>query len=1410
MADHDDSPAAPAISEHPRTPRARGPIVVGLGASAGGLHALKEFFATVPADSGLAFVVVVHLSPDHESHLADLLQAHSAIPVAQVTTETLIEPNRAYVIPPGRSLSAVDSHLRLGPLADSRVARAPVDHFFRTLAATHDGASIGVILSGSGSDGTAGIRYIREHGGMAIAQDPVETEYDGMSRSAIATGSVDRVLPIAGMMPQILEFERTHPELVVAPDDVAEPAVDDTGKDPLQTVLTLVRLRTGHDFLRYKRSTVARRVARRMQILNIETLPAYVDTLRGETQEAATLLDDLLINVTSFFRDPDVFRTLEADVVPALFEGKGRNDAVRVWSVGCATGEEAYTLGMLLLEEAERRPNPPQLQLFATDLHEPSLQYGREALFSEMIETEISPERLARFFRRESGGFRVTKELRDVVVFATHNLLRDPPFSRQDLIVCRNVLIYLQRDVQDEVVEVFHYALRPGGRLLLGTAEMLDRSELFSVDDKAAHLYRRREGHRGALRFPVVPSTGPSRLPPAERAVPLHEPGAGFGVAHQRMLERYAPPSILVGSDHAVIHLSDNVGRYLQHPGGEPTSNLFRLVREEFRLELRTGLHTSREQHATWRSRPIVTRIDGVDRLVILRVSPADEPELEGLTLVIFDEVDERVLAPAPRPGEMDDAHIVAIETELDVTRSRMQALIEEFETSQEEMRAANEELQSANEELRSTMEELETSREELQSVNEELQTLNQENRHKVEELSQLSGDLQNLLQATDVATIFLDRNLRILRYTPRVSSVFNIRHTDRGRPLADLTHRLGYATLIDDARRVLQTLVPSEHEVEGPSSASWYVLRLSPYRTMDDRIEGVVITFVDVSAMKDTELALRRTQERQAFLVRLQDATRVLSDPIQIQRVTSRLLGEHLRVNRVSYAEIEGEEAVVRGAYEHDAEPLPSRLPLTQLGASLHAPPELGEPIAVDDVETDARFGEADRVALRSAGVAAFASVMIVKDGRWIAAFGAQSRSPRVWLPDELALLRDVGERTWDAVERARSDRALKVSEERYRLTIESALNYAIFTTDADGRIESWSPGATAVFGWTAAEAIGRSFDITFTEEDRAVGEPNAELAVSRQNGSAPDRRWHLRKDGTRVFIDGATHLLRDAITGERFVKIGQDVTLRREWEESLHDLNESLERRVAERTEQLSRANDARDDMRLRLVQAEEQERQRLARELHDEVGQHLIALGLGLQALSDVAPAGSEVDRRAAQLRELVASLSRDMHAITMRLRPRALDDFGLPAALEAYADVWSRRSGIIVDLHASPNIERLPPAVESAVYRVVQEGLTNVVKHSGATRASVVVERRDGLVVAIVEDNGRGFEVQPGEQHTASGLGLLGIRERALLLGGTAQIESTVGGGTTVLVRIPVSFPGRSTRERAGELRGHDGQ
>ncbi len=685
-----------------------------------------------------------------------------------------------------------------------------------------------------------------------------------MPQSAIATGLVDLVLPLAKIPEQILRFARTQPRVVV-PEDGTE--LNERELQLLHKIFTLVRTRTGRDFSRYKRSTVMRRLRRRMQLSQTEELDDYLQLLREESSEVTALSNDFLITVTNFFRDPSVFEQLEQTVIPQLLAGKSADQSVRVWSVGCSTGEEAYSLAMLLLEEAARQEVPPELQVFASDLHETSLLKAREGFYPGDIEEHVTPERLRRFFVKEDGGYRIRKEVRDLVVFAPHNLMGDPPFSRIDLIACRNVLIYLQREVQNDVIELFHYALQPEGYLLLGTSETVEGSELFRTENKQHCLFRKRNVPAPELRLPVFPLTNAR---PAGLAAPATEHERApivYGALHQQIVERFAPPSLLVGPNYKVVHLSEHVGRYLIHPGGEVTTNVFKLVRPELHAELRATLHAAREQNRPARSKTIALPVDGKSSKVILSVLPPHAAQEEGFFVVCFDEppVFEPTVLFVDKPveGNIPEAEppLRELEHELDLTRQRLQSITEEYETSQEEMKASNEEMQSTNEELRSTMEELETSKEELQSTNEELTTLNQENRHKVEELSQLSGDLQNLLAATHIATLFLDRQLRIMRFTPQVTELFNVRLQDRGRPLSDITHRLGYDELRDDAERVLDKLVPAEREVSD-EAGQWYLTRVLPYRSAADRIGGVVITFVDITARKRSEEALRKSEE--------------------------------------------------------------------------------------------------------------------------------------------------------------------------------------------------------------------------------------------------------------------------------------------------------------------------------------------------------------------------------------------------------------------------------------------------------------------------------------------------------------------------------------------------------------------
>ncbi|HUG02707.1 MAG TPA: chemotaxis protein CheB [Longimicrobiales bacterium] len=923
--------------------------MVGIGASAGGLAALKTLFARIPADSGAAWVVVMHLSPTHESHLSELLQPHVGVPVRQVTETTALEPDQIYVMPPNANLNAIDTHVRLSELEARAAHRGPVDHFFRTLARTHHGHSVGVILTGTGSDGAQGIREIKAKGGITLVQDPEEAEYDGMPRSAIATGEVDAVLPVAEIPGAVLRFIRTEPRVPVGED---ESTGDGNHRQLMQKVFALIRARTGRDFSRYKRPTVLRRISRRMQLLQVEELEAYMELLGTDPAEVDALADDILITVTSFFRDPEVFEALAGQVVPRLFKGKGPEDSVRVWSVGCATGEEAFSLAILLLEEATRHSAPPRIQVFATDLHQQSLARARDAFYAGDMEADVSPERLQQFFQAENGGYRVRQNVRELVLFSQHDLLGDPPFSKLDLIACRNLLIYLERDLQREVLALFHYSLTAEGILVLGTSEAVETSKLFRVEDKKHRVYRRRAVTAAEARIPVFPLSRTRH--PAIVETEHVQGGIASGVLHERMVERYAPPSLLVSPDDTVIHFSEHAGRYLVHPGGEPTVSVFKIVREELRTELRVALRAARQQGGPGvESKPIPMLLDGDTETVVLHVRLAPTFEADGCALIIFDERASPEAPGEPGPGARrgermgDGGQVGELEAELAVAGRRLETTIEDYEATQEELRALNEELQSSNEELRTTMEELETSKEELQSINEELQALNQENRHRVEELAQLSGDLQNLLVATDIAILFLDRELRIVRFTPKLAELFNVRPADHGRPISDVTHRLGYDDLKDDARTVLERIPAVEREVQD-EMGRWYLTRVLPYRIPDDRIEGVVVNFIDISDRKRMEEELRNAK------IFAENIVETIREPLLVLTADLRVLSanqafyEHFRVKP--------EGTINRSVYELGN----SQWDIPQLRRLLED--VLPESKVVNDFEMDHEFEEIGR----------------------------------------------------------------------------------------------------------------------------------------------------------------------------------------------------------------------------------------------------------------------------------------------------------------------------------------------------------------------------------------------------------------------------------------------------------------
>jgi len=882
---------------------------VGLGGSAGSIGALQSFFESLPPDPGMVFVVILHLSPNHASALPEMLQRWTRMRVAQAEDAQPPLVDHVYVIPPAKHLTMVDGHFRLSDLEREQGRRMVIDLFLRSLADTHGPHAAAIVLSGADADGTLGIKRIKERGGLTIAQDPDEAEHDGMPRAAIGTGMVDWVLPVREMPRRLIAYIAHERRLHLPPAEEPQPLPSAIpAGEPESTfgeILAFLRTRTGRDFSYYKRATTLRRISRRMQVSGVDDMAAYLEFLRTHQGECGALLKDLLISVTNFFRDREAFTALEAHLAE-LFQGKGHSDTIRVWCPACATGEEAYSLAMQLIEYARTVDAAPGIQVFGCDLDEDAIQMARAGIYPETIAADVSEERLRRYFVREHRGYRVRREVRETVLFAAHDLLKDAPFSRIDLISCRNLLIYLNRDAQDRLLDIFHFALRQDGLLFLGTSESVeDGSPLFEVVDKKHRIYRRKTVHRFGL--PVAP--GPSSLlvrqieqqvaaahanaehaarpvvvpavsfspsaavalrPPVRAAAIREEDRLTWAELHFKLLERFGPPSVLVDRDCEIQHLSESAGKFLQVAGGQPTTNLLRLIHPELRVEIRALLFRALQTGEIAEAQGVAISLEGQRRSVHIRVAPAKDLA-PGYLLVTFDLREAAPLAGSTLPdlptnegGAPPESVVQYLERELEHLKSHLRDTVEQYEASTEELKASNEELQAMNEELRSATEELETSREELQSINEELTTVNQESKNKVDELAHTNSDLQNLMSATAIATVFLDRDLRVMRFTPSAAPIFNLIPGDVGRPLSDLQHRIDYPALQDDAERVLQTLQPMEREVHGAGGAC-YLARMLPYRTVEDRIAGVVLTFVDITERQRVAEELRlRHQELQ------------------------------------------------------------------------------------------------------------------------------------------------------------------------------------------------------------------------------------------------------------------------------------------------------------------------------------------------------------------------------------------------------------------------------------------------------------------------------------------------------------------------------------------------------------------
>jgi len=900
---------APIVTEVAAAPVAAHFPVVGIGASAGGLAAFEAFFSGMPADKDpdMAFVLVQHLAPDHKSILTDLIRRYTRMQVSEVEDGVVVQPNCAYIIPPNRDMAFLNGTLQLLEPVLPRGQRLPIDFFFRSLAQDQHERAICIVLSGTGSDGTLGLRAIKGEGGMAMAQNPESTEYDGMPRSAINTGLVDYVLPAAEMPAHLIAYASHAFGNLAKPLPTPLPKTEDIFKK----IFVLLRSQTSHDFSQYKQSTIKRRIERRMAVHQIPELAGYVRFLQQTPLEVEALFRDLLIGVTSFFRDTEAFAELESKVIPRLFTDKPTGSAIRIWTCGCSTGEEAYSIAILLQERLETLKKSYKLQLFATDIDSRAIDQARSGVYSASIANDVSPERLSRFFTLEADGsaYRINKGIRDMLVFSEQDVIKDPPFSKLDLISCRNLLIYLGSDLQKKLIPLFHYALNPGGTLFLGTSETIGEFiHLFTTLDRQSKIYQSKDNLSETLRLPLgrfIPPmsdalTTPKRsgYSPVDGKLSLRE------TTERVLLERYAPVSILVSERGEMLYIHGNTGRYLQMASGEPNVNILKMAREGLKRDLTTVLHSVVKYRQPVERHGLSVKTNGgfsSVNLTILPVPPTpDSLSEQTLYLVVLEEPQSLTTSahlPAasviPATTEMTERAVTTkdlvseLKKELQAKEEYLKSANEELETSNEELKSSNEEMQSVNEELQSTNEELETSKEELQSVNEELATVNAELQTKVFDLSRANNDMNNLLAGTGVGTVFVDFKLLIQRFTPSVTQVINLILSDVGRPVGHIVSNLvGYGTLVEDIQKVLDTLIPTEVEVQ-TKEGTWFLLRIRPYRTLENVIEGAVITFFDISEMKHTREALHKANDQLRLAVVVRDA----HDAIILQDLEGQIL---------------------------------------------------------------------------------------------------------------------------------------------------------------------------------------------------------------------------------------------------------------------------------------------------------------------------------------------------------------------------------------------------------------------------------------------------------------------------------------------------------------------------------------
>ena len=1532
-----------SLALHSAEPTARGAPgfpIVGIGASAGGLEAFTRLLKRLPIDTGMGFVLVQHLDPDHASALKQILARATAMPVHEVTNNLRVRPNHVYVIPPNTSLGLSRGVLKLRLRSSSRIAPRSIDGFFEALAQDLHERAIGVILSGTATDGTVGLEAIKASGGLTFAQDDT-AKYDSMPRHAVGAGCVDLVLSPEAIAKELARIAR-HPYVAGhtpgLPESVNKelPTAAERGaaagrpdKNGYQKILLLLRNHSGVDFSLYKTNTIHRRITRRTVLNKQPTLAMYEDFLRGNARELDALYADALINVTSFFRNADAFEMLQRKVFPKLL-GQGGDEPLRMWVLGCATGQEAYSIAMAFTECAEKLPHPRRLQVFATDLNEANLDKARQGLYAKSAVQDVSPERLRRFFSEEDGGFRVIKPVRDLVVFARQNLISDPPFSRMDLISCRNLMIYLEPSLQKKVLPTFHYALKPEGYLFLGSSESIGTfTDLFEPLDKKQKIYAKKAGPVAAFHLPVRKERGeplpPERARRGAAAPPRKHDGRTTAFPSELSAEReadrvtvnqFAPPSVLINADLQILQFRGPTGAFMEPPTGKASFDLMKMARDGLMLPLRAAITQAKKANKIARQERVPFKQDGAARAVTIEVVPLENLK-QRCFLVLFEESGPRARTALPVPAhplsrKEETGQIVRLERELADTRDYLQSIEEQQEAANEELQAVNEEGQSANEELQSLNEELETSKEELESTNEELTTVNEEMVHRNAELNRLNGDLTNLQASTRLVIVLLGRDHTIRRFSAAAEKTFGLLAADVGRPFGAVRHGLVLPDLAAVITRVITSVRECEREVQD-GSGHWFSLRVSPYLTLDNQVDGAVLVLLDIDDLKRTERIIQEERKHAEAIIR------TVANPLVLLTADLRVASANaafFRTFKLAPKETKGRSIF---ALDHCAWDIPRLRHLLERILPKHS--------VFTDFEVTHNFGKVGaRSLLLNAreleetgsrpkeillGIQDVTDVLTfqmelrrtelryrrlfetAKDGilildpvtrkitdandfivKLLGYPKAQLLRKELWqiglLKDEAAsreafrelkaegfiryenlpLRTKGGQRKEvefvsnqydveghaviqcnirDITARKESEEALRASEERYRGLFNSidegfCIIEMIFNPrgkPVDFRFLEVTPSFERQTG--IRDATGKRMRMIARQHEAFWFETYGKVATSGRAIRFSHEALALKK-----WFD--VYAFRVGGPGSRKVALlFREVTERklaestlRSAKEKLTEYAQTLEAQVAARTTELTVANrhltasfaatqkgqaelkflfEESEFMQKKLrhlarqlLTAQEDERRHISRELHDEVVQTLVGINVELAALGQAAELGPHaLKARIARTQRLVQKSVTAVHDFARELRPAVLDDLGLIPALHAYTKQLAAKKNLKIHLTAFAGVETIDNEKRTVLYRVAQEALTNVGRHAQATEVHVRLTAIPGAVRMEVRDNGKSFQVpQTLSPKTNQRLGLLGMRERVEMVGGTVVIESAPGRGTIVRAEIPFRF------------------